>query len=305
MQNQETENNNTQIIEPSTLAAFGLHIVETMTTPSRPRKKPRPVWVVTGNVFGLEDSFRSIGGRKFRGSWSFFEDPRSALLEMLSTQKRMSYAEQVQSSLQRKLDRSEKYETYAANAEARAESSARKVSAINSFIPLGQPILVGHHSERRHRRDLLRMEQGMRKSIKESEKAEYFADKATSLARAESKLKSRRFVGNRINDAKREIAQLSKWAEASHPRLLQAQEKLEYWQSSLKEIEAQQSSQGLTIASPETIKPGDLVYYIGSWLPVVRVNKKTVTVSHWLGIPKFTYKIEYTRISEFKSKPLD
>jgi len=38
--------------------------------------------------------------------------------------------------------------------------------------------------------------------------------------------------------------------------------------------------EGKQIASPETIKIGDLVFYIGSWMPVVRVNRKTVTVSH-------------------------
>ena len=37
--------------------------------------------------------------------------------------------------------------------------------------------------------------------------------------------------------------------------------------------------------------------------PVVRVNMKTVTVSHWLGIATMTYKIEYTKIKDVKAKP--
>lgn len=145
----------------------------------------------------------------------------------------------------------------------------------------------------------------MRKSIEESKKAEYFSDKSDRLARAEEKLESRRFIGNRITDAKKEIAQLSKWAEPNNSRLLQAQEKLEYWQNRLVTIEAKQKEEGHKIASPETIKIGDLIYYIGSWMPVVRVNKKTVAVSHWLNIPTFHYKIEYTRISKFQSKSLN
>jgi len=51
-----------------------------------------------------------------------------------------------------------------ARLEERADNKERKGRAllgqakhIQSFIPLGQPILVGHHSERRHRRDLDRI----------------------------------------------------------------------------------------------------------------------------------------------------
>jgi len=143
----------------------------------------------------------------------------------------------------------------------------------------------------------------MQKSVKESRKAEYFSEKSARLARAESKLENREFVGNRIADAERELAQLLKWINPESPRLIQAQEKIDYWSKRLAEIEAKHETEGRGVASPETIKVGDLVWYIGSWLPVVRVNKKTVTVSHWLNIPTFNYKIEYTRISKFQSKP--
>lgn len=163
---------------------------------------------------------------------------------------------------------------------------------------------MGHHSERRHRRDIERIRNNMQKSVEESEKAEYLKERAFDLSRAQSRLENRKFIGNRISDAKKEIVQLSKWAEATNPRLVQANEKLVYWQSCLAKIEAKQKEEGKQIVSPETIKIGDLVFYIGSWMPVVRVNRKTVTVSHWLDIPTFHYKIEYTKIEKFKSKPL-
>ena len=51
---------------------------------------------------------------------------------------------------------------------------------------------------------------------------------------------------------------------------------------------------------PENIKVGDEIYYAG-WLPVVRVNQKTVTVSNWLGVATLTYKIEYRRITKFRT----
>lgn len=300
MQNQESNAINSQTIEQPTLAAFGVQVTETMTTPSRPNKKPRPVWVASGNIFGLESFFRDIGGRKFRGSWSFFENPSDDILTQLQAHGRQSYAEQVENDIERKLEKAARYETYAANAEARAESRYNNARAIGSHIPLGQPILVGHHSERRHRRDIERIDNNMRKSVEESEKAEYLKDRAADLSRAEEKLEDRRFVGNRIKDAEKAVRQLSKWARADHPRLIQAQEKLAFWQGRLAEIEAKLKEEGNTIASPETVKVGDMIYY-GSWMPVVRVNKKTVTVSHWMDIPTFQWKVPYSRIQKVKS----
>jgi hypothetical protein len=45
-------------------------------------------------------------------------------------------------------------------------------------IPFGQPILVGHHSEKAHRNLLNRSWNKMEKGVEESRKAEYYADKA-------------------------------------------------------------------------------------------------------------------------------
>ncbi|RXK81156.1 DUF3560 domain-containing protein [Filimonas effusa] len=52
---------------------------------------------------------------------------------------------------------------------------------IASFIPMGQPILIGHHSEKRHRRDLDRIHNLHGQSIKSTEKAAYYADKAKTI----------------------------------------------------------------------------------------------------------------------------
>jgi len=63
---------------------------------------------------------------------------------------------------------------------ARKESSQAYEQAhkIGSIIPFGQPILVGHHSEGRHRRDIEKINNNMRKSIEEDKKAEYYENKA-------------------------------------------------------------------------------------------------------------------------------
>lgn len=293
---------NQQNVTSQSLESFGVKITETMTTPSKPGKKPRPVWVASGNIYGLETFFREIKGRKYRGQWSFFEDPSSDILTQLEQHGRESFADQVDSKIQRDLDKAERYETYAANAEARAESRSRAAESISSFIPFGQPILVGHHSERRYRRDIERIRNNVEKSIEESEKAKYLKGRAFDLSLSQERLENRRFIGNRIKDAEKAIRQLSKWAEPTNPRLVQAQEKLAFWKGRLAQIEAKQVEEGHAIASPETVKVGDMILYRRSWMPVVRVNRTTVTVSHWMDIPTFQYKIAYTRIENFRSR---
>ena len=60
----------------------------------------------------------------------------------------------------------------AATVSAKGEAAYATVRRIGDMIPMGQPILVGHHSERRHRADIARMDRGMRTSIEASKTAE-------------------------------------------------------------------------------------------------------------------------------------
>jgi len=294
---------------PKTLEAHGVRVTESVTTPSRPGKKPRRVWVISGVTFGLDSFFYEIGGRKYRGAWSFFNDPSEDILTELNTNGRQSFADQVDSKLERKEARIERFEGYSENAEKRSNAAYKRAESVSSQIPMGQPLLCGHHSEKRHRRDLNRIDSGMRKSIEESKKAEHYEYKSRSLDyQVKRTRESREYIGNRIQETTTELASLRKWVDQSlgpsnqrdlHQRIQQATERLEYWQSSLRDLETKIVDEGGQIASPETITVGDFIYYAG-WLPVIRVNNKTVTVSHWLGVSTMTYKIEYRRIEKFR-----
>ncbi len=79
--------------------------------------------------------------------------------------------------------RAERYRHYAENAERRATAAFNASSAAVDGIPLGQPILVGHHSEAAHRRALERSDSAMRRSVSESEKAAYYRQKAEAVER--------------------------------------------------------------------------------------------------------------------------
>ena len=74
--------------------------------------------------------------------------------------------------------RAERYREYAENAAKRATAAFNASNVAVANIPLGQPILVGHHSEKAHRRALERSNSAMMRSVHESEKAAYYARKA-------------------------------------------------------------------------------------------------------------------------------
>jgi hypothetical protein len=77
-----------------------------------------------------------------------------------------------------KLERFQELASKNAKASESAYNSARKMA---DFIPFGQPILVGHHSEGRHRRDLARINGGFSKSVELSEKSEYYENKVQNI----------------------------------------------------------------------------------------------------------------------------
>lgn len=80
--------------------------------------------------------------------------------------------------LERKL---EKREEWAESRDAKSDAAYERVHAIGDGIPMGQPILVGHHSERRARRDVERMQRGMTASVEHAKAAEDHRSKAAGL----------------------------------------------------------------------------------------------------------------------------
>lgn len=82
--------------------------------------------------------------------------------------------------------RRERLEAAAEKARARAAAAYKRADMSESAtgIPFGQPILVGHHSEGRHRAAIKRADNAMRKSIKEDRLAASLESKAASAGLA-------------------------------------------------------------------------------------------------------------------------
>jgi len=290
----------------------GLTVTESTTTPSRAGKQPRPVWVVSGLTAGFEQSLIDLGGRKWKGAYSFFSDPTDELSK-LSADDRLTFAERLERDKERAAERAERFEGYSDNAEARSNAAYARVRAIGDMIPLGQPVLLGHHSEKGHRADIKRMDNGMRKTVEESRKSDYWKERAEAANRKAKGEHSAAFCDRRIKECESKLrdfqrkidkipeqkvvnpdhdAAYDEYSERLGLLVEEEEGKLAYWKS---ELEAR----GGIRFSRENIKVGDLVRYWGKWAEVVRVNATTVS----LKTPyTWTDKVKYSDIYEHEPK---
>lgn len=75
-------------------------------------------------------------------------------------------------------------------AEEQARKNEEKAAALHKtahkmaeHIPMGQPILVGHHSEKAHRNHLKKINNTFSKAVEASDKADYYTQKAKAIER--------------------------------------------------------------------------------------------------------------------------
>lgn len=88
-----------------------------------------------------------------------------------------NYAERVES-------KRERFQVRAINASRASDANFRQGMGILSYIVPGQPILIGHHSERRHRRDLDTVDRKMGASVALDKKAQYLSARADVVGSA-------------------------------------------------------------------------------------------------------------------------
>lgn len=192
-----------------------------------------------------------------------------------------SYAEYVarrEARLARKADR---YGEWAESRERKETAEHNRVHFLLDGIPAGQPILVGHHSERGHRRTLEKADNAMRRAVENHQMAESHAHKSAACARALDKQYKPGFCYRRIEDGKKELRQAErrKWQEG----IEHAKEKIAFWEARL------EAAGGLRITLDQ-IHKGDVVDTTFGPYEVIRVNKKTISITGWL-YPGGTYTL--------------
>lgn len=100
------------------------------------------------------------------------------------TPRRIRIALGVKSDYEARLDRRrERLEEASSRATSRSDDAYKASRSAVEHIPLGQPILVGHHSERGHRRDIERARRAMDRSLEEHNKAKSLARAARAVGK--------------------------------------------------------------------------------------------------------------------------
>lgn len=78
-------------------------------------------------------------------------------------------------------NRADRFDGYSDKRGREAEQARESIASIADNIPLGQPILVGHHSEKRARRDAAKIENGMRKAVNLWKTSKYWTRRAAGV----------------------------------------------------------------------------------------------------------------------------
>ncbi|TFC63736.1 DUF3560 domain-containing protein [Cryobacterium sp. TMT2-15-1] len=87
----------------------------------------------------------------------------------------------------RRLARAGRLREWADKRAQKAEASYKASNALTEGMPLGQPILIGHHSEGAHRRRIARVDSHMSSVVENSNKAEEMRQKADNIEAADAR----------------------------------------------------------------------------------------------------------------------
>lgn len=85
---------------------------------------------------------------------------------------------------ERRMARAERLREWAAKRDQKAEANHRAARTYIDNVPLGQPILVGHHSERRHRREQAKFVGNMDRAIENTAMADRMRERAANIEAA-------------------------------------------------------------------------------------------------------------------------
>ena len=196
-------------------------------------------------------------------------------------------------SAERSEERADRLEARSDKKKAESASAYAAAKQVASFIPFGQPVLVGHHSEKRHRRDLEKIERGQRKSFEAEVESERLSKRAEASRRAAQHRKDPNFAQRRIEEIKTELRGLEVTLTGEAPPdwrglipqgpatgeykaklevlRAEARDQLGYWQQLVEES-------GVKVWGPDDFQAGDVLAYKNGFDVVVRVNRKTLSV---------------------------
>ncbi|KNX39719.1 hypothetical protein VV01_00360 [Luteipulveratus halotolerans] len=158
-----------------------------------------------------------------------------------------------------------------------SDAAWNRAEQINQRFAGGQPILVGHHSQRGAERDQERAHALLGRSVEQQRQADEARRRAETAASEASGREEPHQVARRIDALTADVRRLERQTNGRPSEELDhARAQLEHW----RHVRAQQVEAGQTRAyTREDIAPGDLIQIRrNEWERVTRVNAKTVTV---------------------------
>lgn len=199
-------------------------------------------------------------------------------------------AEREERLQQRSSERARRLSERAEREEGKSEDRRATVEQISSGIPFGQPILLGHHSQRCAERDAQRIHRNMAAAIEHEDRARHARHQAQEAQAATGARHSQVTVGNRIEHLAAEVRRAERaievhplaegeqptpWHTSTLERLAADRADLAYWT----QLQQEKTEAGeFTSYGPGTVAVGDAVRVAGSWRRVARVNAKSVAV---------------------------
>jgi hypothetical protein len=160
--------------------------------------KSQNCWVSKGkaeNCYHLKNQLQHLG-----------------FVDMGSSGQPISFEEHVQRQQEKAEGRAARAEARAGNAAAKSDQLFDRAKKMASVIPFGQPILVGHHSEKGDRNCRDKIHNTFGKAFEEQDKADYYSGKAqTARETAEGKkFQNPVYLSNRLKECDKNIRLLER-----------------------------------------------------------------------------------------------
>lgn len=167
-------------------------------------------------------------------------------------------------------------------------------------IPLGQPIMVGHHSERGHRSAIDRANRNIAAAVDHHRNADRAAERSEAAQRQAQRRENPVVMGRKVERLEAEERQLQRILQtATGSYGARMTDKLSVIQADLAFLRKTIQESGVRIYTRADFKKGDLARIRGRWVEVVRVNSKTLAVKGH----SFTLKYPYHEVTGQQDAP--
>lgn len=198
-------------------------------------------------------------------------------------------------------------DVHAERAGRHADAADRHYAASDAAvegIPFGQPILVGHHSQRRHEKAMDKSWAQLGKGVAESAEATREAERAAAAARRAEGYDRPDVVGRRLETRKAELRKVLRFLDGRDPandnvHVASMRALADQLAQDVDRDQAVLEAAG--VLSAAVVRPGDMVRIRNTWYVVERSSPKTVTVTGW----NYQGRHLYTEIADHVHAPAE